>query len=124
MDNNAFIFLDISGLRPATYKVTMVDEPAPSKNANLSDLKIGSLTLDPKFAEDTTTYTATTTNATNTITAVPADASAAIEVKVGDTVIDNGSAATWASGANTVDVKVTAADGTTIKTYTVTVTKN
>lgn len=124
MDNNAFIFLDISGLRPATYKVTMVDEPAPSKNANLSDLKIGSLTLDPKFAEDTTTYTATTTNATNTITAVPADASAAIEVKVGDTVIDNGSAATWTSGANTVAVKVTAADGTTIKTYTVTVTKN
>ena len=102
----------------------MVDEPAPSKNANLSDLKIGSLTLDPKFAEDTTTYTATTTNATNTITAVPADASAAIEVKVGDTVIDNGSAATWTSGANTVAVKVTAADGTTIKTYTVTVTKN
>lgn len=124
MDNNAFLLLDISGLRPATYKVTMVDEPAPSKNADLSDLKIGSLTLDPKFAAATTSYTTTTTNATNTITAVPADAGAAIEVKVGEMVIDNGSAATWTTGANTVTVKVTAADGTTTKSYTVTVTKS
>ena len=39
-------------------------------------------------------------------------------------VIDNGSAATWTTGANTVTVKVTAADGTTTKSYTVTVTKS
>ena len=62
-------------------------------------------------------------NATNTITAVPADASAQISVKVGDKEIDNGSAATWETGANTVNITVTAPDGKTAKTYTVTVTK-
>lgn len=124
MDNNAFIFLDISGLRPATWRVTLVDEPTPSTNANLSALTIGSLTLTPAFAAGTTTYTASTTNATNTITAVPADASASIQVLVGDQEIDNGTAATWAEGANTVKINVTAADGTTTKTYTVTVTKS
>lgn len=123
-DNNAFLVLDISGLKPATWKVTVVDETSPSTDATLSDLKIGNLTLSPAFAAATTSYTTTTTNATNTVNAIPADAGASIEVKVGDTEIDNGSAATWATGSNTVTVKVTAADGTTTKTYTVTVTKS
>lgn len=123
-DNNAFLVLDISGLTPATYKVTVVDETIPSTDATLSDLKIGNLTLNPAFAAATTSYTATTTNATNTINAIPADAGASIQIKVGDIEIDNGSAATWATGSNTVTVKVTAADGTTTKTYTVTVTKS
>lgn len=124
MDNNAFLFLDISGLRPATYKVEQVDAPSASNDATLSDLKIGSLSLSPAFAAETTSYTASTTNNTNTITAVPANAGAAVSVTVGDDEIDNGAAATWATGTNTVKVTVTAPDGTTTKTYTVTVTKS
>jgi len=58
------------------------------------------------------------------VTATPADAGATIEITVGDKPTDNGSAVTWASGANTVKIKVTAADGTATKTYTVTVTKS
>lgn len=123
MDNNAFMRLDISRLTPASYKVTVVDERTPSNNADLSSLSIGSAALSPTFVAATTTYTATTSNATNTIIAVPAEASAAIEIKAGGTVIENGTAATWASGSNTVEIKVTAADGTTTKTYKVTVTK-
>ena len=124
MDNNAFLFLDISALQPAIWKVEQVTPATPSNNAALSDLKIGSLTLDPAFTSETTTYTTTTSNATNTITATPADAKAAIEVKVGEAEVDNGSAATWQEGSNTVTIKVTAADGKTTKTYTVTVTKS
>lgn len=124
MDNNAFLYLDISALQPAVWKVEQVTAATPSNNAALSDLKIGSLTLSPAFASETTTYTTSTTNATNTITATPADAKAAIEVKVGETEVDNGSAATWQEGSNTVTIKVTAADGKTTKTYTVTVTKS
>lgn len=124
LDNNAFLFLDISGLQPATYKVTVVDETVPGSDATLSALSIGSIALSPAFAAATTTYTATTTNATNTITAVPADASATIQVLVNGTEIDNGTAATWNTGSNTVTVNVTAADGTTKKAYTVTVTKS
>lgn len=124
LDNNAFLVLDISGLQPATYKVTQVTAPAASDDAALSALSIGSLSLSPAFAKDTKTYTAATTNATNTITAVPSDAGAAIKVTVNDAEIDNGTAATWQTGSNTVEVEVTAADGTTTATYTVTVTKS
>ena len=124
LDNNAFLHLDISGLKPATWKVTMVEEPAPSTDATLSALAIGGLTLAPAFASGTTTYTAETANATNTITATPADAGASIQVLVDDKEISNGTAATWKSGSNTVTINVTAADGTTKKAYTVTVTKS
>ena len=118
------MYLDISGLTPAAYRVEQVTPPTPSDDATLVDLKIGSLTLTPAFASGTTTYTAATTNATNTVTATPADAGAKIKVTVNDSEIDNGSAATWNSGSNTVKVDVTAADGTTTKAYTVTVTKS
>lgn len=124
LDNNAFQVLDISGIQPATYKVTQVTAPTPSDDATLSALSIGSLSLTPAFAKATVSYTATTTNATNTITAVPSDASAAIKVTVNDVEIDNGTAATWQTGSNTVKVLVTAPDGEAAKTYTVTVTKS
>ena len=124
LDNNAFLFLDISGLQPLTYKVEMVDGREPSTDANLAGLRIGNKALTPTFAAATTSYTAATTDATNTITATPADAGATVEVKVGDAVVPNGTAATWAAGENTLTIKVTAEDGTTTKTYTVTVTKS
>lgn len=129
MDNNAFLFLDISNLAPATYKVVQVTPPTPSNNANLSDLRIGALALTPAFDDATTSYTATTTNATNTITAVAADAGAEIEIEVeyvdeSTETLANGGTATWQAGANTVTVTVTAEDGTTTKAYTVTVTKS
>ena len=38
--------------------------------------------------------------------------------------IPNGTAAKWAAGSNSLTVKVIAADGSTNKTYTVTVTKS
>ena len=124
LDNNAFQVLDISGIQPATYKVTQVTAPTPSNDATLSALSIGSLALTPAFAKATVSYTATTTNATNTITAVPSDAAAALKVTVNDVEIDNGTAATWQTGSNTVKVMVTAPDGEATKTYTVTVTKS
>ena len=34
LDNNAFLVLDISGLKPATYKVTQVTAPTPSSDAS------------------------------------------------------------------------------------------
>lgn len=69
-----------------------------------------------------TAYTASTTNATNKITATPASDTASIEITVGETAVENGSAATWAAGENVVTIKVTDGDATT--TYTVTVTKS
>ena len=130
LDNNAFLRLDITGLTPKIYKVETVEAKAPSTDATLSALTIGALTLTPTFDPATTTYTAATINATNTITATPADAKAAIDIVVKDTDgsdqadVDNGTAATWYEGSNTVTITVTAEDGTTTKAYTVTVTKS
>lgn len=129
MDNNAFLVLDISGLRPATLQVTTLTPPTASANDDLASLRIGNLALSPAFAAATPTYTATTTAATNTINAVPADANATIEItNTHDTdevdTYSNGQAITWATGSNVVKVKVTAENGTATQTYQVTVTKS
>ena len=91
-------------------------------SARLSGLTIGALTLTPTFDPDTTEYTATTTNATNTVTATPEDDGATVTILNGETHIDNGTAATWVDGANTVTITVK--NGTAQKVYTVTVTKS
>ena len=127
MDNNSFLVLDISGLTPATLQVTSVTPPAASTNDDLASLSLGAAKLSPAFAAATTTYTATTTNASNVINAIPADAGATIEItNTHDTdqtdTYNNGAAIQWANGENAVKVKVTAADGTTNQTYTITVT--
>lgn len=130
MDNNAFFVLDITGIRPAVWKVEQVTAPTPGTNADLADLRIGGLTLSPAFNADTLTgYTATTTNATNTVTAIPADANATIEItnegtSEEETAVVNGRAVTWETGSNTLTVKVTAENGTTTQSYVVTVTKS
>lgn len=129
MDNNAFLVLDISGLQPATIRITPTNPPAASSNADLASLSLGAAKLSPAFAAATTTYTATTTNASNVINAIPADAGATIKItNTHDTdEVDNyqnGQAVVWATGRNTLAVKVTSASGTGNKTYTVTVTKS
>ena len=68
-----------------------------------------------------TSYTAETTNATNTITATAAKPSATIAIKVNGVDHENGTAATWNLGENVVEITVTY--GTTQMIYTVTVTK-
>ena len=126
-DNNAFLRLNIANLRPATLQVTTLTPPAASDNDDLASLRLGALTLNPAFKAATLNYTASTTNASNTIMAIPADAGATIEItNTHDTdqtdTYSNGAAIKWANGTNTVKVKVTAANGTATQTYTVTVT--
>lgn len=130
LDNNSFLRLDVSGLQPAVLKVQTVEAPAADNDATLSALTIGALTLSPTFASATTSYTTTTTNATNIVRAVPTHAGATIEIVNKDTdgtdtaEVANGTAATWYTGSNTLTITVTAADGETTKAYTVTVTKS
>lgn len=123
LDNNAFLLLDISELQRIRYTV-QISENTPSNNHALASLSLGAAALSPAFAAGTTSYTASTTNASNVLKAVPAEADAVVECKLGDTVVPNNSALTWAAGSNTVTVKVTSADGTGTTTYTVTVTKS
>lgn len=91
-------------------------------DATLSALTIASLTLSPTFSQSVTSYTASTTDASNAITATATDSTnATVTIKNGATTVTSGSAATWATGTNTVTVTVT--NGGASKTYTVTVTK-
>lgn len=101
------------------YEVTVTYAPP---DGTLSELTIGALTLDPTFDKDTTEYTATTTNASDTITATATDTeNAEIKILNGVTEVTNGGAATWATGENVVTITVT--NGATVVVYTVTVTK-
>lgn len=93
---------------------------SPSSDASLSALSISAgdsvVTLSPAFAAATTTYTATVANAVDSLTvAATANDSGA--------KLSGAGAASLAVGANSISVIVTAADGTTKKTYTITVTR-
>jgi hypothetical protein len=138
MDNTSFLVLDIQNLVPAVPDVHITNDPLnvagdvavtndpltvyPVYDARLASLKIGNLTLSPAFNKSVMVYTATTTDATNTITAVAKDGEAEIEILVNDADHTNGTAATWDAGENTVEITVTS--GIESETYTVTVTKS
>ena len=102
-----------------------------SGDANLSGLVLSSGTLSPTFASGTTAYTANVSNATSTITVTPTrnEPNATIQVRVnGDSyaTVTSGTASSPLAlnvGSNTIDVLVTAQNGSTTKTYTITVTR-
>ncbi len=102
-----------------------------SNNADLSALTLSSGTLSPTFASGTTAYTASVPNPTTSITVTPtrAQANATIEARVNAGAyapVTSGSASAALLlnvGSNTVDVRVTAEDGNTQKTYSLTITR-
>jgi hypothetical protein len=80
----------------------------------------------PAFVSATLAYTATVGNATSTITVTPTVANSAAAVRVNGVIVVSGSASqvlTLALGGNAITVVVTAQDGVTVRTYTVTVTR-
>ena len=102
----------------AWYDYVYIPSSTP---AVLASLSIGSLTLTPAFAAGTKTYTASTSNASDTVTATGANG-ASVGIKVNGTTVNSGSSATWNNGSNTVVVTVSKS-GLVTSTYTVTVTK-
>lgn len=92
-----------------------------SGSANLSALTVGTLALSPSFSSNVTEYTASTSSASDKVTAAAEDSSATIAIKNGSTDVSNGNAASWSSGTNTLTVTVT--KGSVSKVYTVVVTK-
>jgi hypothetical protein len=103
----------------------------PLANANLNALSLSTGSLSPTFTANTTAYTATVNNTTTNInvTAVPDFAGATLSFNINAgafTALTSGSPSNAIAlnvGSNTIEVRVTAADGNTIKTYTITVTR-
>jgi hypothetical protein len=98
-----------------------------SSNADLSALALSSGTLSPSFATGTTAYTASVSNATISITVTPslAQSNASLEARINGSTyaaLTSGSpssALLLNEGSNIVDIRVTAQDGVTQKTYSV-----
>lgn len=91
-------------------------------SAKLSALTIGSLSLSPTFSANVASYTTSTDNAFDTVSATGADG-ASVTITVNGTTHTNGAAAAWNTGVNTVTISVSKS-GLTTSTYTVTVTKS
>ena len=110
-----------------------------SSDATLSTLALedasgdSAITISPTFASGTTSYTASVDNGVDEITITPTvnESSATVEyLNSSDTEITDadgmktGQQVSLVVGPNTLKVQVTAEDGTTPRTYTVTVTRD
>ena len=120
------------GTTVKTYTVTVTRAAAPT-DAILSALSLSSGTLSPTFASAHTSYTASVGNPVSRITVTPTTGHASATVtyfNASDTALTDADTASTDSfevdlseGANVIKVKVTAEDGATTETYTVTVTR-
>ncbi|RFC61868.1 autotransporter domain-containing protein [Fulvimarina endophytica] len=106
----------------ATYTVTATR--AASADARLASLAVNPGALSPAFEAATRSYSAALTNDQTTITVTPTVTETNARVSVGGTPTTSGTgvAVPLAVGANTIEVVVTAQNGTTA-TYTVTATR-
>ena len=90
-------------------------------SAEVSNIVISGVTLNPEFDDETIAYTGSTTSDTGTIT-VTAGTNVVVSITVNGTSVTNGGTATWADGTNTVKITAEKSGASTI-TYFITVTK-
>jgi len=114
------------GTTAQTYTINATG--APSNNATLADLSLstGGLTLTPVFATGTTNYSTSVVYSTDTVAVTPTTLDAYATVTVNGMAVSSGTASApviLAFGSNTITTKVTAQDGITIQTYTITITR-
>ena len=101
-----------SAIGSATVTINSVSHDATLGTLSLSEIDIGT------FSSAVTAYTASVANAVTATTVTATATRPAARVS-----IEPGSEVTLAEGPNRITVTVTAEDGTTTKTYTVTVTR-
>jgi hypothetical protein len=114
-------FSDGTGSTGRTVNLTVF-----STNANLASLAPSAGTLSPAFSSATTGYTTNVARTALFFKVTPTVAQANATVKVNGTAVTSGSASApiaLSVGPNLITISVTAQDGITTKTYTVTVTR-
>jgi gliding motility-associated-like protein len=112
------------GITTKTY--TLKVTRAPSANANLASLTINKGSLSPVFSSATTAYTASVDNSVTSVsvTAGTAEPNGKIAVNGGTATAGTASATVnLVVGTNVITTRVTAQDGTTVKTYKITITR-
>lgn len=95
--------------------VTFTKTTALSSDATLSALSVSGAILNPAFASAVTSYTATVANSVNSVIVMATP-------NHPDATVSGTGAKSLSVGANIITVTVTAKDGT-IKTYTITITR-
>jgi len=119
--------ITVSGAASPNYTITYVAgvlTVSAGNNANLAFLTISSGSLSPGFAATTKAYTDTVTNAVDRISVTPTLSDVAANLQVNGTQVGSGNSSTFiplSTGNNTITILVTAQDGVTKNTYTVTV---
>ncbi len=112
------------GITKQTYTV-LVNRPL-SAIASLGGLAISSGTISPTFSSSNFSYNDNVTNANSNITITPTAADATSTITVNGTLVSSGSASASLPlliGSNIITIIVTAQDGITKQTYTITVTR-
>ena len=106
-----------------TYTVTVTRAAPPSTDAALSSLALSGVDLGT-FSPGTTSYTAQVVNSVSRTSVTPtlSDSGASYVIKLGGATDADGVIA-LSVGSNVITVEVTAEDGNTARTYTVTVTR-
>jgi gliding motility-associated-like protein len=107
-------------------KLSAADPASFAPNADLSALALNNGILAPSFVSGTIAYTASVINSVSSLTVTPVSADNTSTITVNGTAVTSGNASQTISlnvGSNTITTVVTASDRSTIKTYTVTVTR-
>ena len=110
----------------ATRTVTIDTTGSASTDANLASLTLSQGTLIPAFEPDIDKYTASVRNAVASIAVTPTTTDDGARVTVNSSPVTSSDASDAINlnvGTSPVTIAVTAEDGTTTKTYTVTVTR-
>ena len=109
-----------NGAFASPYQMSVYRDPPPATNALLRSLELSNISLESTFDGRIDTYSATTATSETIVTATPLDPDATTVIKLNGTVDADGNV-DLRLGENVITVEVTAEDGTTMKTYTVTV---
>lgn len=121
------ITVDVTALDGTQKTYTLLVTRQASTNADLSALALSDGTLSPVFSGTTTSYTASVPYGVSTITATPTSADNAASITVNGLPVASGSPSapiSLAVGANVIPILVTAGDGLTTRTYTLTVNRS
>lgn len=121
--------ITVSGAASPKYAITYVQGTltvTASTNANLVGLSVSSGVLSPVFSQALTAYSVSVANSVTSISVTPTTANPGAIVTVNGTSVQSGIASNnipLTVGSNTISTTVTAQDGVTQITYTITVTR-
>jgi len=111
-----------NGKTVKTYTITV----ARAGNADLSSLSISAGRLSPAFNPTTTSYSVEVDSSVTSVTVTATAAGPGAMIKINGTATASGTASApvaVGSGETAITIEVTAKDGKTVKTYTVTITR-